>query len=113
MHIHAWDMGPDLGRPGPRTRRTPHEAPISSNKLLASKRPTPEQTLSIYIYIYIYTSVNPCITCTKQSGAEQKLMPITDEQESALFERPFRTQATNAPHGCGLELHFSSMLRLN
>jgi len=64
------------------------------------------------IYIYIYTSVNPCITCTKRSRSEQKLLPITDEQESALFERPFRTQTTNAPHGCGLELHFSSMLRL-
>ena len=48
----------------------------------------------------------------KQSGAEQKLMPITGEQEAALFERPFRAQETNAPHGCRLELHFSSMLRL-
>ena len=66
----------------------------------------------IYIYIYIYTSVSPCITCTKQSGAEQKLMPIKDEQGAALFERPFRTQETNAPHRCGLERHFSSMLRL-
>ena len=62
--------------------------------------------------IYIYTSVSPCITCTKQSGAEQKLIPIKDEQGAALFERPFRTQETNAPHGCGLERHFSSMLRL-
>ena len=62
----------------------------------------------IYIYIYIYTSVNPCITCTKQGGAEQKLIPIKDEQGAALFERPFRTQETNAPHGCGLERHFSS-----
>ena len=67
---------------------------------------------SIFIYIFIYTSVNPYITCTKRSRAEQQLLPITDEQESALFERPFRTQTTNAPHGCGLELHFSSMLRL-
>ena len=66
----------------------------------------------IYIYIYIYTSVNPCITCTKQSRAEHKLMPITDEQEAALFERPFRAQETNAPHSCGLERHFSSILWL-
>jgi len=56
--------------------------------------------------------VNPCITCTKQSGAEQKLMPIADEQGAALFERPFRAQETKAPHGCGLERHFSSMLQL-
>ena len=56
--------------------------------------------------------MSPCITCTKQSGAEQKLIPIKDEQGAALFERPFRTQETNAPHGCGLERHFSSMLRL-
>jgi len=48
----------------------------------------------------------------KQSRAEQKLMPIKDEQESAFFDRPFRTQAKNAPHGCGFERHFSSMLRL-
>ena len=67
---------------------------------------------NLYIYIYIYTSVNPCITCTKQSGAEQKLMPIADEQGAALFERPFRAQETKAPHGCGLERHFSSMLQL-
>ena len=60
----------------------------------------------MYIYIYIYTSVNPCITCTKQSGAEQKLMPITDEQGAALFERPLRTQETNASHGCELEQFF-------
>ena len=39
-------------------------------------------------------------------------MPIKDEQEAALFERPFRTQETNAPHGCGLERHFSSLLWL-
>ena len=45
--------------------------------------------------------MNPCITCTKQSGAEQKLIPIKDEHEAAVFERPFRTQETNAPHGCG------------
>ena len=56
--------------------------------------------------------MSPCITCTKQSGAEQKLMPIKDEQGAALFERPFRTQETNAPHGCGLERPVSSMLRL-
>jgi len=55
----------------------------------------------IYTYIYIYTSANPCITCTEQSGAEQKLIPIKDEHEAAVFERPFRTQETNAPHGCG------------
>ena len=42
--------------------------------------------------------MSPCITCTKQSGAEQTLMPIKDEQRAALFERPFRTQETNAPH---------------
>ena len=45
--------------------------------------------------------MNPCITCTKQSGAEQKSIPIKDEHEAAVFERPFRTQETNAPHGCG------------
>ena len=39
-------------------------------------------------------------------------MPIIEEQEAAFFERPFRAQETNAPHGCGLERHFSSMLRL-
>ena len=39
-------------------------------------------------------SVNPCITCTKQGGAEQKLMPRIEEQEAAFFERPFRAQAT-------------------
>ena len=56
--------------------------------------------------------MNPCVTCTKQGGAEQKMMPIKDEQGAAFFERPFRTQETNAPHGCGLEWHFSSMLLL-
>ncbi len=40
------------------------------------------------------------------------MMPIKDEQGAAFFERPFRAQETNAPHGCGLERHFSSMLRL-
>ena len=60
----------------------------------------------------IYTNVNPCITCTRKGGAEQKLMPIMEEQDAAFFERPFRAQETNAPHGCGLERHFSSMLRL-
>ena len=76
-------------------------------------RPPGPIPIYIYIYTYIYyTSVNPCITCTKQSGAEQKLIPIKDEQGAALFERPSRTQETNAPHGCGLERHFSSMLRL-
>ena len=50
----------------------------------------------IYIYIYIYTYVNPCITCTKQSGTEKKMMPIIDDHEPAFFERPFRTQAMNA-----------------
>ena len=51
----------------------------------------PKTNIYIYIYIYIYTSVNLCITCTKQSGAEQKLMPINDEQRqhssSGHFER--------------------------
>ena len=51
------------------------------------------------MYIYIYTSVSPCITCTKQSGAEQKLIPIKDEHEAAVFEQPFRTQETNARAG--------------
>ena len=37
---------------------------------------------------------------------------VTHEQQTALFERPFRAQETNAPHDCGLERHFSSMLRL-
>ena len=53
---------------------------------------------------------NPCIPCTKQGGAEQKMMPIIDEQEAAFLERPFRTQATNAPDGCGREQHVSNML---
>jgi len=48
----------------------------------------------------------------KQGGAEQKMKTIKDEQGAALFERPFRAQETNAPHGCGLEWHFSSMLWL-
>ena len=48
----------------------------------------------------------------KQGGAEQKMKTIKDEQGAALFERPFRAQETNAPHSCGLEWHFSSMLRL-
>ena len=39
-------------------------------------------------------------------------MPIIEEQDPALFERSFRTQETNAPHVCGLEWHFSSMLPL-
>ena len=54
--------------------------------------------------------MNPCITCTKQGGTEKKMMPIIDEHEPAFFERPFRTQATNAPRGSGRERHFSSML---
>ena len=54
--------------------------------------------------------MNPCITCTKQGGTEKKMMPIMDEHEPAFFERPFRTQATNAPRGSGRERHFSSML---
>ena len=58
----------------------------------------------------IYTNVNPCMTCTTQGGAEKKMMLIIDEHESAFFERPFRTQATNAPRGNGRERHFSSML---
>ena len=50
------------------------------------------------------------MTCTKQGGSETKMMPITDEHEPAFFERPFRTQATNAPRGSGRERHCSSML---
>ena len=53
--------------------------------------------------------MNLCITCTKQGGAKQKLMPIIEEQDAAFLERPFRAQETNAPHGCGLERHFSSL----
>ena len=60
----------------------------------------------------MYTSANPCITCTEQNGAEQKLVLLKEEQEAALFERPCRTQETNAPYGRGLDRHFSSMLRL-
>ena len=37
-------------------------------------------------------------------------MPIIDEHEPPFSERPFRTQATNAPRGNGRERHFSSML---
>ena len=37
-------------------------------------------------------------------------MPVIDEHEPAFSERPFRTQATNAPRGSGCERHFSSML---
>ena len=57
---------------------------------------------------------NLCITCTMPSGTERKLMPIvvTDEQRAALLEWLFRAQNTNAPHGCGLERCFSSMLWL-
>ena len=53
--------------------------------------------------------MNPCITCTKQGGTEKKMMPIIDEHEPAFFERPFRTQATNAPRGSGRERRFSSI----
>jgi hypothetical protein len=35
-------------------------------------------------------------------------MPRTEEQEATFFQRPFRAQETNAPHGCGL----SSILML-
>ena len=38
------------------------------------------------------------------------MMPTKDDHEPAFFERPFRTQATNAPRGSGRERHFSSML---
>ena len=31
-------------------------------------------------------------------------MPITNAQETAFFERPFRSQETNAPQGSGLQL---------
>ena len=51
------------------------------------------------------------MTSKQQSGAEKKMTPIIDEQEAAFFERPFRAQATNAPHRCGRERLFSSMLR--
>ena len=37
-------------------------------------------------------------------------MPKKNEHGPAFFERPFRTQATNAPRGSGGERHFSSML---
>ena len=37
-------------------------------------------------------------------------MPVIDEQEAAFFERPVRTQVTNAPHSCGCERHFPNML---
>ena len=51
-----------------------------------------------YIYIYIYNSVNPCITCTKQSGDEQKMMPIKTNMSqhftSGHFERKKRTHLT-------------------
>ena len=59
----------------------------------------------------IYTNGNPCIICTKSSGAEKNIIPIIDEQEAAFFKRPSRTQATNAPHGCGRERHFWSTLQ--
>lgn len=55
-----------------------------------------------------YSSVSPCLTCTKQSRAEQKLMPRKQEQESAFFEWPLWAQATNTPQSCRLEQHFSS-----
>ena len=48
--------------------------------------------------------MNPCITCTKQSGAEQKLMPIADEQRqhfsSGYFERKKRTHLTAVGSSC-------------
>ena len=69
----------------------------------------------VYIHIhiciiYVYTSVYLCIACMKQGGTEKKMMPIIDEHEPAFFERPFRTQATNAPRSSGRERQFSSML---
>ena len=42
------------------------------------------------------------IHSAKQSRA--KVKPITNEQEAALFKRPFRAQETNAAHGCRVEL---------
>ena len=65
----------------------------------------------VFLNPHIHTNVNPCITCTKHGGAEQKMIPSKDAQGAAFFERQFRAQETNAPHGCGLERHFSSMLR--
>ena len=41
---------------------------------------------------------------------QENMMRIIDEHESEFFERPSRTQATNAPRGSGRERHFSSML---
>ena len=56
---------------------------------------------------------------TEQSGAEQKLMPITDEQNTALFERMLRLRGRLERHFSSilwlrskLERHFSSILRL-
>ena len=60
----------------------------------------------------MYNNVIPRITCTKQSGAEEKQMPIIPEQETAFFERLFRAQAKNAHHSCGPERYVSSMLLL-
>ena len=54
----------------------------------------------MYVYVYLYTGANPCIPCTKQGGTENRMMPKIDEHEAAFFERSFRKQATNAPHGC-------------
>ena len=59
---------------------------------------------------FLNTSVNLCMTFTKQVGNEMRILPIIDEHEPAFSERPFRTQATNAPRGSGRERHFSSML---
>jgi hypothetical protein len=72
--------------------------------------------------------VNPCITCTQQCGAEQKLMPIIEEQCArnertsrlwapvALFEHaaaPGQARAAPVEHPAPpgwLELHPSSIL---
>ena len=56
------------------------------------------------------TRINQYIPYTKQDKTEKKMMPILDEHEAAFFERSFRKQATSAPHDCGRERYFSSML---
>ena len=79
--------------------------------------------------IYIYTNVNPCMTgpsgshrafCTsavaRRAPVERFAVPEQIRAASSILrlqgtlERPFRTQATNAPRGSGRERHFSNML---
>ena len=55
------------------------------------------------------TGVRLGMTCTQQSGAEQKLMPRIEKQKPAFFERSFPAQARNAALGSGLERRFSSL----